>query len=133
MKFSELDINEPFEVYGDEHLNYDYPKICSCIKINDNTGQELGGIYFAMGENDEVTSEKVQEKVKKSKKLYRNYCSDSPAEYVKIYQAICDCFDEHQKDLDGVEYSVMIGYIMKATRGSSNPMKIQIILKEFER
>lgn len=67
------------------------------------------------------------------KKVYRNYCSDKPAMYRDIYIAICECFDEHQKDEDGVDISVMISHIMRKGRGSYNPMIVSEILKEFEK
>ena len=60
-KFKDLQVGEKFEVYGDIHLNYVYPVICVCEKVDDNTGQELNenwkdgrGIKFSMSENDEV-------------------------------------------------------------------------------
>jgi hypothetical protein len=56
MKYKDLDIGDQFEVYGDIHLNYNFPKICRCIKISENTGREMeiGGINFWMSPDDEV-------------------------------------------------------------------------------
>jgi len=56
--FKQLEIGDKFECYGDIHLNYDYPKICKCIKHDDHTGKEIDGILFGMGDYDEVFIEK---------------------------------------------------------------------------
>lgn len=53
-KFKDLSIGDRFEVFGDHHLNYNYPKICKCIKIDADTGQEINGIRFEMLDNDVV-------------------------------------------------------------------------------
>jgi len=54
MKFSEIKIGDSFSCFGDQHLNYDYPKICECIKIDDNCAREIEGINFSMNEDDIV-------------------------------------------------------------------------------
>lgn len=51
-KFERLPIGEEFECYGDFHLNYDYPKICRCVKDSDTTGKEIGGSRFSMNPGD---------------------------------------------------------------------------------
>ena len=53
-KFKDLAIGEEFECYGDQHLNYSYPAICRCKKVDDTTGEEIDGIRFGMNDNDEV-------------------------------------------------------------------------------
>lgn len=53
-KFKDLKVGDQFEVYGDEHINYDFPKICKCIKYDKNTGQEIDGCMFMMDERDIV-------------------------------------------------------------------------------
>lgn len=53
-KFGDLKIGEEFEVYGDIHLNYDFPKICKCVKRNENTGTEIDGISFLINPTDIV-------------------------------------------------------------------------------
>ena len=53
-KFKDLEINQTFYVYGDQHLNYDYPKWCKCIKKGNTTGQEVDGISFSMDETNDV-------------------------------------------------------------------------------
>ena len=70
--------------------------------------------------------------MKNRDKVFRNYAHDIPGTYLKIYQAMCDCFDEHQKDFDGVDKKVMMAYIMRATKGSANPKLIQKCMDEFE-
>lgn len=47
-KFGDLKVGDAFEVYGDEHLNYNFPKICTCIKVGEETGMEIDGINFSM-------------------------------------------------------------------------------------
>ena len=69
----------------------------------------------------------------KDKKIFRNYACDDVAMYRDVYNALADGFDELQTDLDGVLKSDMIKYIMKKTKGSINPMKLEIILSEFEK
>lgn len=66
MKFKDIKIGDKFECYGDKHLNYDYPKICICIKTGENNAQELHGenIYgkvvyhkgtsFLMNKDDDI-------------------------------------------------------------------------------
>ena len=54
MKFGELKIGDKFECYGDRHLNYSYPKICKCIKVKDDVGQEIDSMSFFMNPSDEV-------------------------------------------------------------------------------
>ncbi len=53
-KFEELENGASFEVYGDVHINYDYPKICTCIKDSDDTAHEIHGCSFFMNPNDVV-------------------------------------------------------------------------------
>ena len=70
----------------------------------------------------------------KNDRVVRNYAYDMPGTYKEVYIALCDGFDEMQKDcIEGVKKSDMIGYIMKATKGRVNPMVLNEILKEFER
>ena len=54
IKFKDLNNGDSFECWGDTHLNYNYAKWCKCVKINDDTGQEVDGINFAMNDNDIV-------------------------------------------------------------------------------
>lgn len=56
VKFKDLEIGDYFKCYGDIHLNYNYPKICKCIKIDNKRGKECDGIIFHMNENDEVST-----------------------------------------------------------------------------
>lgn len=69
----------------------------------------------------------------KDKKIFRNYACDDVAMYRDVYNALADGFDELQTDSDGVLKSDMIKYIMKKTKGSVNPMKLEMILSEFEK
>lgn len=54
MEFREIKIGGKFECYGDIHLNYDYPKICKCIKTGKNSAKEIDGINFFMGDSDSI-------------------------------------------------------------------------------
>lgn len=67
------------------------------------------------------------------RKIFRNYASDNVAMYRDIYNALAEGFDELQKDFDGVSKSEMIKFIMKKTKGCINPIKLEIILSEFEK
>lgn len=60
IKFRDLKIGDKFEVYGDECINYDYPKICVCVKEDEWTAQEIGGVRFGIHPGTEV-SEHVEE------------------------------------------------------------------------
>jgi hypothetical protein len=53
-KFRDLKIGEKFEVYGDECLNYEYPKICVCVKEDESTGKEIDGIRFGIHPGTEI-------------------------------------------------------------------------------
>ena len=65
--------------------------------------------------------------------LFRNYASDEPGMLRDVYTAICKGLDELQKDFDGVPEEEMMKFVMKETKGCVNPMKLKMILKEFER
>lgn len=52
--FKTLEINQEFECYGDTYINYDYPKICRCIKDSNNSAHEIDGINFYINTNDSV-------------------------------------------------------------------------------
>lgn len=54
MKFRDLKIGDKFEVYGDTHINYDYPKICVCIKIDEWTAEEVDGIKFGINPSCDI-------------------------------------------------------------------------------
>lgn len=62
MKFKDLKLGQEFTVYGDQHLNYNYPKICRCKKVGDHTceeiegppGTNIRGCRYAMNGCDEV-------------------------------------------------------------------------------
>ena len=66
-------------------------------------------------------------------KVFRNYASDTAIMYRNIYIALCEGFDELQKDFNGVDKQEMIKYIMRKTKGHVNPMQLEMILKEFEK
>lgn len=70
----------------------------------------------------------------KDKKLFRNYTCDDVAMYRDVYNALADGFDELQTDcMVGVSKAEMVKYIMQKTRGTVNPMKLEMILSEFEK
>jgi hypothetical protein len=56
VKFGSLRNGDVFSCYGDEYLNYNYPKVCDCKKIDEETAKEIGpdGINFLMNKHDEV-------------------------------------------------------------------------------
>lgn len=53
-KFGKLRVGDSFECYGDIHLNYNYPKICECVKIDTDLAEENDGISFYMDDSDTV-------------------------------------------------------------------------------
>ena len=53
-KFSDLQVGEKFEVWGDQCLNYVYPVICVCEKINETTAKEIDGINFGISLSTEI-------------------------------------------------------------------------------
>ena len=55
MQFKYLQIGDSFYCHGDYFLNYNYPKWCECVKIDEFTGREVDGINFMMSQWDEVT------------------------------------------------------------------------------
>lgn len=57
IKFSELKTGDKFECYGDTFINYNYPKICKCVKIGETEAEEIGGVRFQVNPNDEVIVE----------------------------------------------------------------------------
>jgi len=52
--FKSLLIGDKFECYGDQFINYDFPKLCICIKTGIDSAQELDGVNFFLSESDEV-------------------------------------------------------------------------------
>lgn len=54
IRFSELKIGDKFECYGDTFINYNYPKICQCIKTGNSSAEEINGVSFSVSEYDEV-------------------------------------------------------------------------------
>lgn len=56
VKFSDLKEGDLFECYGDEYLNYSYPRICRCVKHSDKLGvEQYTGVSFYMTLNSIVT------------------------------------------------------------------------------
>jgi len=60
-KFGDLEVGDEFEVYGDVHLNYNFAKICKCIKDDENSAHEVGGINFMMDKRDTVFVPKTKD------------------------------------------------------------------------
>jgi len=54
IKFKDLETGEQFECYGDTCINYDYPKICKCRKIDETTAEEIDGIRFLINPDQSV-------------------------------------------------------------------------------
>ena len=54
VKFKTLKVGDKFECYGDTFINYDYPKICKCVKTDFDTAEEIDGISFYVNVADEV-------------------------------------------------------------------------------
>lgn len=54
VKFKELRIGQEFECYGDTFINYDYPKICRCRKLTEDTAEEIDGITFSVDGTNKV-------------------------------------------------------------------------------
>lgn len=54
IKFRDLKIGESFECYGDTFINYDYPKICICRKVEEDVAEEIDGIRFLIHADSEV-------------------------------------------------------------------------------
>ena len=78
--FSELMIGDVFYCFGDQLINYDYPKLVKCIKIDDNTAKELelNGIKFSVNSADKIIGydeddEYFIEEIKKVIKSYVNW------------------------------------------------------------
>lgn len=46
VEFRALSVGQRFWIYGDSDLNYDYPKVCECIKDSHGIAHEVGGISF---------------------------------------------------------------------------------------
>lgn len=56
VKFSDLKEGDIFECYGDEFLNYSYPRICRCLKRTDSLAvEQYTDVSFYMRKDDIVT------------------------------------------------------------------------------
>jgi len=65
-----------------------------------------------------------------AKKLRRNYTNDIFAIKRDIYTAICNCFDELQKDPSaGVDVGAILSCVMKLLKGKVNPNIVKEILE----
>jgi len=53
-KFKNLKIGQEFECYGDTAINYDYPKICKCVKDGEDLAREIDGISFYISGDESV-------------------------------------------------------------------------------
>lgn len=51
ISFETLKIDEEFEMWGDIYLNYDYPKLCRCVKKDYDRAEEIDGISFYLDYN----------------------------------------------------------------------------------
>lgn len=75
INFELLEVGEMFTCYGDIYIGYDYPKICRCIKIDEEYAQEILtpktihkgnqyknelGALFPVGKHDIVYLEDMQ-------------------------------------------------------------------------
>ena len=54
IEFKELKEGDQFECYGDIHLNYNTRKICKCVKLDELTAREIGGIIFNIRGEDTI-------------------------------------------------------------------------------
>jgi hypothetical protein len=54
VKFSSLEIGDIFECYGDSCINYNYPKICKCVKTSYDSAEEIDGSSFLIHGSTEV-------------------------------------------------------------------------------
>ena len=54
VKFKTLKIGQEFECYGDVTINYNYPKICRCVKDTEDSAHEIDGINFYISGSDSV-------------------------------------------------------------------------------
>ena len=54
VEFRTLAIGDEFFCYGDTFINYDYPKWCHCVKEDNYTAVEVGGIAFGVSPSDKV-------------------------------------------------------------------------------
>lgn len=52
--FKNLIIGQIFECYGDILINYDYPKICRCIKDSEDLAHEIDGVSFCISAESSV-------------------------------------------------------------------------------
>ncbi len=61
--FRDLKIGDKFECWGDLFINYDYPKLCICVKTSSDVAEETdGGISFLVNPNDEVFPHEEEKK-----------------------------------------------------------------------
>lgn len=52
--FRTLAAGDKFGCWGDQVSNYDYPKWCECIKVDDKTGEEIGLGRVSINPHDDV-------------------------------------------------------------------------------
>ncbi len=56
-----LKIGQEFECYGDVFINYNYPKVCKCVKVAEDRAQEIDGVIFYVEPSDFVYVEKINQ------------------------------------------------------------------------
>lgn len=90
VSFRDLKIGDKFEVYGDTFINYDFPKICKCVKVEENVGEEIGGVRFLVDPTDEVFEDEKEIE-----------CAHPRRCFVRGNTAICSTCNPHPKRLRG--------------------------------
>lgn len=58
--FGSLKIGEEFECFGDQLINYDYPKICKCIKTGEDSAREIDGVNFFVNQTSFVLLPRIK-------------------------------------------------------------------------
>ena len=94
VKFCEVELGENFKCYGDIHLNYDYPIVCTCIKTKANIGKEIdGGVLFSMDDFDEVWIEEKASIKEEIERAINKHLESTKCEYCGMSDGIhrSDC------------------------------------------
>jgi len=60
--------------------------------------------------------------------IKRNYLSDDIGSIANITRLICECFDKHQKDVDGLDELFIMNYVLMNGKGHYNPLLVKDVV-----
>jgi hypothetical protein len=105
VKFKDLKIGDKFGCWGDQLINYTHAVWCYCIKTDEITGQEIGGIYFGISPSTEVSIEVKEVEIQENyipSQIENTFESSTFKEI--FYKKLLYKYREHVKSATGSDF-----------------------------